>query len=1021
MARRRSRNPILIEALERRTLLAAPIVPIGQQPTGPLTGKLVFVSGGHGLTSDYPNATTWRTQRGEGNEMVEDWGNQDQLASYVNYLWNAGATVIPLRPVGYQPNEVVIDNTSASVTWTGSWANSTGSPYYGSASDSVHYRFANVSATETAKARYTPNIPQAGFYPVYAWALFGSNRTSQTYRVNHSGGATEVKVDHRRVGKGWVYLGTYHFNAGTAGNVEISNKASGGSVVIADAIRFGNGMGDVTRNGAGSGRSREDEAALYWIIRSAGVGVGESVYGPDAADHSDTPDAPIRFAAHMNRESEGAATDRVYLGFHSNASAGGTARGVLGLVNSSTGDTPNQYRWAELLGLEVNNDMDALDPLLEYPWFSRSSVIYAPGGNYLEINGTFIDKNDTDDSARGTPEMDATILEVAFHDNVEDAALMRDPKFRDWVGRSSYQATVRYFNEFAGAALAFAPAAPTNLRAVVQSNGNVTLSWTAPAATSYGGDAPTGYRIYTSTNGYGFDGGTVVGNVSGYTFPASAIPGEAVYFRVVATNAGGESPPTPVVVARKGPLVKSRVLIVNGFDRLDRGQNFRQTTTVVSGGSSVTIDRVRPRFSNSFDYVVQYAEAIEAMGYFMGIDSADNSAVLAGQINLADYHSVLWISGEESSADDTFNATEQSLIAAYLSGGGKLMVSGSEIGWDLAAQNNGATFYANSLRASYVADDAGTYSATGAGIFAGISLSFDNGSQFYDVEFPDKIAAANGSTLAMSYTGNGSGGAAVQYSSGNTRLVHLAFPFETITNEANRNAVMAATLNYFGTPALNVTSGTTIVTGFGKFSTVSVSGGATLRLASGASSLLRTGALSLAGGATLDLTDGKLIVDAPAASKNAVLTQMSAWIAAARAGGAWTGAGLTSSTAAANAQRTTGVGIMLNDSGSGAAILGQFGGQTVTADSILVRYSYVGDADLDGAVDADDFFLIDAGYLAAATTYRRGNFNYDARIDIDDFFLIDRAFVLQGGPLSLDNPDNWLETPATNYPLPTSN
>jgi hypothetical protein len=67
----------------------------------------------------------------------------------------------------------------------------------------------------------------------------------------------------------------------------------------------------------------------------------------------------------------------------------------------------------------------------------------------------------------------------------------------------------------------------------------------------------------------------------------------------------------------------------------------------------------------------------------------------------------------------------------------------------------------------------------------------------YNVSTPDKLGASGGSTIAMNYTGSGSGGAAIQYASGNTRIVNLGFPFEAITSSANRNAVMAAVLNYF--------------------------------------------------------------------------------------------------------------------------------------------------------------------------------------------------------------------------------
>src|SRR5262249_23281785 len=153
-----------------------------------------------------PGATagtgTWETQRGENNEMVEDLGNQDQMTMYVNYLFNAGATVVPLRPVGHQLNEVVMDNDDPGVTYTGSWNNSTSLIFSGSAGD-VPYRYASVTASETATARYTPNIPVAGFYPVYTWVKDDTDRISQTYRVAHTGGIAQVNVDHSRVGKGW--------------------------------------------------------------------------------------------------------------------------------------------------------------------------------------------------------------------------------------------------------------------------------------------------------------------------------------------------------------------------------------------------------------------------------------------------------------------------------------------------------------------------------------------------------------------------------------------------------------------------------------------------------------------------------------------------------------------------------------------------------------------------------------------------------------------------------------------------
>src|SRR5206468_6088898 len=51
----------------------------------------------------------------------------------------------------------------------------------------------------------------------------------------------------------------------------------------------------------------------------------------------------------------------------------------------------------------------------------------------------------------------------------------------------------------------------------------------------------------------------------------------------------------------------------------------------------------------------------------------------------------------------------------------------------------------------------------------------------------------------LNYTGGTGGAAAIQYAAGTTaqKLVMMAFPFESITTAANRNAVMASVLNFF--------------------------------------------------------------------------------------------------------------------------------------------------------------------------------------------------------------------------------
>ncbi len=421
------------------------LVPIGTQPHGGLSGKIVYTHGGHGITAANLSDGKWTFQRGPTHGMIEDLGNVDQMTFLVDDLFRAGATIVPLRPVGHQPHEVVLDNDDPDVTFEGNWTTPTDATVYYGKPGHVPYRQTATSRTETAHARYTPNIPDAGFYPVYAWTSSGGNRaTDQLYRVHHSGGTTEVTVNHRRVGNGLVYLGTYYFEPGRKGYVDISNRSkSAGCVVVADMIRFGNGMGDISRGKAGvSHWERLDESGLYWVMWHAdrSTGVSESDYRATNKDRDAAVSFSPRYAAYMNREADGRLQDRVFVSFHSNASGPGSkGRGTLGLYNGNnrrSAETPHQPILARSLASEVNDELVAQNGKFEHDWSDRKSDVTLDRTDieFGEINNEYIHD-----------EFDATIVEVAFHDNQLDAELLRDPKVRDAIARATYHGLIKYF------------------------------------------------------------------------------------------------------------------------------------------------------------------------------------------------------------------------------------------------------------------------------------------------------------------------------------------------------------------------------------------------------------------------------------------------------------------------------------------------------------------------------------------------------------------------------------------------
>ena len=126
-------------------------------------------------------------------------------------------------------------------------------------------------------------------------------------------------------------------------------------------------------------------------------------------------------------------------------------------------------------------------------------------------------------------------------------------------------------------------------------------------------------------------------------------------------------------------------------------------------------------------------------------------------------------------------------------------------------------------------------------------------------------------------------------------------------------------------------------------------------------------------------------------------------------GGNWAGAGITSSAAAASTSHNLALGVVQNNQGASPLFgtANAFDGFTPGSSDVLVKYTYFGDANLDGKVDGSDYSLIDNAYNKEAASpglnlsgWFNGDFNYDGTVDGSDYTLIDNAFDTQGAPLA---------------------
>jgi autotransporter-associated beta strand protein len=162
-----------------------------------------------------------------------------------------------------------------------------------------------------------------------------------------------------------------------------------------------------------------------------------------------------------------------------------------------------------------------------------------------------------------------------------------------------------------------------------------------------------------------------------------------------------------------------------------------------------------------------------------------------------------------------------------------------------------------------------------------------------------------------------------------------------------------------------------------------------------------TSGLNTTGSGRLDLANNALVVDYATGSDTAALASVRTKIVSGYAGGTWGGAGIASSTAA-NSSSSDGVGYALARDVFGASG-GTFLGATVDADAVLARYTLLGDATLDGAVDFNDLVKLAQDYNAPApaSAWFGGDFNYDGSVDFNDLVKLAQNYnsAMPGEPV----------------------
>lgn len=701
-----------------------------------LSDLSIVVSAGHGWREGVNGEFQRKQFRFEGcgscEGIIEDIFNAELVSDHlVPLLRQAGARVYVARQLDKNPLFVEVDDGDEDYLETG--PDGTNATWQDGTSPELGWRqsYRSHEASHGGWATWFLTVPEDGYYWVQARWAAGANRCQAArYTVVNGINVSQYYVNQQRDGSMWVPLGRFFFRAGTVA-VALDAPDASGCYIIADAVRIGGGIDPESE------RPWWQASALKWLGETSPAGL---------ADYGDVTIRPA-FANKVGAD--------YYISIHGNANNNATIAGT------------STYRY----NCSVGTEHQPLDPATCDKPSGSAALQYAVHDAVVEDLREYWDPAWRNagklvanfGEVRVLSNIPGILFESAFFTNLttgsgkrmSDNQAMHDPRFRRIMARAIVRGLIQTANPGAG----MLPETPTHLT-VRNIDGELIASWRpVPGA--------LGYRVYVAKTSRVFDEGTLTTETSLRVRGLDL--GSAGLIRVTALNAAGESEASPAVAASGTRPGHPAVLVVNGFDRQDAW--------------------VREDFNHG-DYSYEHGQALVNSGF--GFDGASDEAVIDGDVSLAGYDMVDWILGRESTDAETFDAAAQSIVSAYLDGGGCLVASGTEIAWDLG--NKGTeeevAFLASAFGAQYLADDADTRLASGeaGGPFATLAeFSFD-GAGRYDPRYPDVLTAVGGAVPVLRYSTGGVAAVAFERSVG--RSILAGFPFESISNEQARTALM---------------------------------------------------------------------------------------------------------------------------------------------------------------------------------------------------------------------------------------
>jgi autotransporter-associated beta strand protein len=197
-----------------------------------------------------------------------------------------------------------------------------------------------------------------------------------------------------------------------------------------------------------------------------------------------------------------------------------------------------------------------------------------------------------------------------------------------------------------------------------------------------------------------------------------------------------------------------------------------------------------------------------------------------------------------------------------------------------------------------------------------------------------------------------------------------------------------------------VNNGSTEIDGNGTVGTSSVaglSGGGSLTIGNGStpntlqlahnSGVSSQGSITISGNSVLDIGNNSLIINFAANGFTDPITTIAAYLKAGYNNGAWNGPGGIDTSAPLTVNGLQ-YGLGFADGQDGVV-------STLTSGQVEVMYTLLGDANLDGTVNGEDFTILASNFNQSVTSWDQGDFNYDGSVNGEDFTLMAANFNQQ--------------------------